>query len=129
MLVKESVPVVDPVAVGLKVTVNGTLCPAGTVIGNDKPLSLKEVLLMLSPVIVTLVPEALRVPDALPLLPTVTLPKLSDAGLSASCPSGAVPVPVSDSVRDGVCALLVNVSVPLADPAADGLNVTVNGRL
>lgn len=95
-------PVIDPAAVGLKVTVKGTLCPAGTVIGNDKPLTLNRGLLMLSLLIVTLAPEALRVPDALPLLPTVTLPKLSDAGLTASCPTGATPVPLRDSVAVGV---------------------------
>ena len=129
LLVKESVPVADPAAMGLKVTVKGTLCPAGTVIGNDRPLTLNEVLLTLSLLIVMLAPEALRVPDALPLLPTVTLPKLSDVGFTASCPTGAVPVPLSDSVVVGVCALLANERLPLAAPAAVGRNVTVNGRL
>lgn len=98
MLVKESVPLADPAAVGLKVTVKGTLCPAGTVIGNDKPLTVNEGLLTLLLLIVTLAPEAVRVPDEVPLLPTVTLPKLSDVGLTASCPTGAVPVPLSDAV-------------------------------
>lgn len=102
MLVKETVPVAVPVEDGLKVTVKGRLCPAAIVAGSDNPLTLKAALLVASPVIVTLAPEALRVPDALPLLPTVTLPKLRDAGLTASCPTGAVPVPLRDSVTVAV---------------------------
>lgn len=72
------------------------------VAGRDNPLTLKAALLDESEVIVTLAPEALRLPDALPLLPTVTLPKLSDVGLTASCPTGAAPVPLRDSVTVGV---------------------------
>jgi siroheme synthase len=40
-----------------------------------------------------------------------------------------VPVPVKVSAVEEVWALLVNVSVAVAAPAADGLKVTVNGTL
>ena len=102
MLVNESVALVEPVALGLKLTVNGTLWPAGIVTGRDNPLTLNPVLLVLSLLMVTLAPEALRNPDALLLLPTTTLPKLSDVGLTVSCPTGDVPVPLTDSVVVGV---------------------------
>lgn len=46
-----------------------------------------------------------------------------------SCVGAGVPVPVRDAVVVEGCALLLNVSVPLAAPAIEGLNVIVNGML
>jgi hypothetical protein len=48
---------------------------------------------------VTLAPLAVRVPDAVPLLPSTTLPRASVVGATASCPfAGIVVVPVPVTV-------------------------------
>ena len=128
LLVKVKVALTVTAAVGLNVTVKGTLCPAGTVTGSDKPLMVKTELLVLAPVTVTFAPVALRLPDAVPLSPTTTFPRESVAGVTESCPwLTATPLPVSDSVVVPGVALLVKVSVAFAVPAADGLNFTVKG--
>ena len=81
LLVKASVALADPAAVGVNFTVKGTLCPAAMVTGSVRPLRVNAELLMLSAVTVTLAPPALSDPDAVPLLPTTTLPRLSDVGV------------------------------------------------
>ena len=130
LLVKASVALTLAAAVGVNFTVKGMLCPAATVTGSDRPLTVKTELFVLAPVTVTLDPLALRLPDAVPLSPTTTLPRASVAGLTESCPElAAIPVPVSDSVVVPGVALLVKVSVAFAAPVADGLNFTVKGRL
>ena len=57
-------------------------------------------------------------------LPTVSLPKLSLAGLAPSRPL-ATPVPVSDRVAELSEALLVTVTAALKVPAALGLKTSV----
>ena len=51
-----------PAAVGLKVTVKGTLCPAAIVSGNVRPPKVKAELLELAEDKVTLPPLAVRFP-------------------------------------------------------------------
>jgi hypothetical protein len=41
----------------------------------------------LAEVTVTLAPDALKLPDAVPLLPTVMLPSFSVVGFTLSCPA------------------------------------------
>jgi hypothetical protein len=64
-----------------------------------------------------------------PLLPTDTLPKLREVGLSRSCPEAAVdPVPSNVTVMVGfVGSLLVMVKLPVTAPAAVGLKVRDTG--
>jgi hypothetical protein len=61
-------------------------------------------------------------------VPTVTLPKLSLVGLSASKPL-ATPVPVNETVPDASDASLEIVTVALKAPAALGANTRVKGVL
>jgi hypothetical protein len=130
LLVKVNVALTVAAAVGVNFTVKGTLCPAGIVTGSDKPLTVKTELFVLAALTVTLAPLALRLPDAVALSPTTTLPRGSVDGLTESCPwLTATPVPVSDSVVVPGVALLVKVSVAFAVPVADGLNCTVKGIL
>ena len=89
----------------------------------------KRALLLLAAVTVTLAPVAFKVPVAVPLLPTTTLPKLNVVGETESCPVAAIPVPVAVAVVVDGDALLVKVSVALAAPAVSGLKVTVNDVL
>ena len=79
---KVSVAVAEPVDCGVKVTVKGTLWPAGIVTGKESPLTVNADLLVLAAVTVTLAPLAESVPLPVPLVPTVTLPMSSVAGLT-----------------------------------------------
>ena len=100
--------------------VNGTLCPAGIVTGSDNPLIVKAELFVLAAVTVTLAPLAVKLPDPVPVPPLTTLPMASVEGEILSCPTAAVPVPVSVPVEVDGWPLLVTVSVALADPMLDG---------
>jgi len=63
-------PLTGPLAVGLKVTVNEVLCPAGNVKGKVSPLRLNPAPLALAAEIVRLVPPVLvSVSGKLELLP------------------------------------------------------------
>jgi hypothetical protein len=86
LLVKVSAALALPAELGLKVTVNDSLWPDGMVTGNDKPLKLNCELLLLALVMVMFAPVAVRVPVAVPLLPTVTLPRLIVEGDMANLP-------------------------------------------
>jgi hypothetical protein len=123
--VKVSVAVAAPVVCGLKVTENEVLWPPGMVTGRDIPATLNSELLELTAETVTLAPLAVRLPDADPLAPTITLPMLKVTGLTLSCPTAATPVPDSGTVSVGFVAFEVRVTVPLALPAAVGVNVTL----
>ena len=120
LLVTVNVALADPTAVGLKVIVKGTLCPAGIVTGSESPLMVNAELFVLAAVTVTLDPLAFKLPEAVPLEPSTTLPTASVEGEIPSCPVTAVPVPVKVSVEVVGCALLVAVSVALADPTLVG---------
>ena len=84
LLVRVSVAVCAPVVVGLKVTVNDALCPAPIVAGKDNPLTVNAELFDTAEFTVTLLPLALNVPVAMPLLPSATLPTAIDVGLTES---------------------------------------------
>ena len=77
-------------------------------------------LFVLAAVTVTLDPLAFKLPEAVPLEPSTTLPTASVEGEMLSCPATAVPVPVRVSVEVVGCASLVTVSVALADPTLVG---------
>ena len=126
---KLSVALAPPVVTGLKVTVKETLWPAGMVTGSDSPPTLNTELFVFAPVTVTLAPVAVSSPDELPLVPTTTLPRSMVVGLTASCPTAAVPVPDKGIVRVGFEASDVMMRFPLALPADDGANETLNVAL
>lgn len=129
LLVKVSVPLAAPVVRGPNVTVNEVLWPAGIVTGKERPPMLNTELLELAAVIVTLAPLAVKLPEALPLEPTTTLPRFRVVGFTVSCPTAALPVPESGIARLGLEAFDVTVTLPLALPAEAGVNVTVKVAL
>jgi hypothetical protein len=117
-LVKVRVEFAEPEDCGLKVTVNDLLCPAAIVTGRVSPLIVKRELLLLAAVTVTLAPVALRLPDAVPLLPTVTLPTLMVEGVTLSTPVATTePVPSRSMFRFGFDASESIVMLPLTVPA------------
>src|SRR5271170_424359 len=74
---------------------------------------------------VTLAPLAVRVPVAVPFVPTTTLPTATGE-LTLSVLTAAVPVPVRLATLGVFDALLANEAVAAAAPDAPGVNVTVN---
>jgi hypothetical protein len=119
-----SVALAAPLVSGLNVMVNGVLWPAGTVTGRERPPTLKTELLVLAAVTVTSAPLAVSVPEAVPLVPSITSPRAKVVGVTASCPGAAVPVPDTDSVVWASDALLARVTVALKLPVALGVNST-----
>jgi len=84
LLVKVSVAVCAPVVVGLKVTLNDALCPAANVNGRESPLTVNAELFDITELTVTLLPLALNVPVAVPLLPSGTSPTAIVVGVTDS---------------------------------------------
>jgi hypothetical protein len=125
-LVKVSVALAAPETCGLKVTLKDVLSPAWIFTGRESPPTLNAELFVLAPVIVIFAPLALRVPDATPLFPTTTLPKLLLPGLTVSCPREEVAEHVPESARlvRGFGASLLIASVPLNAPDAVGAKTT-----
>jgi hypothetical protein len=129
LLVTVKLAVAVPDVSGLKVMENEVLRPAGIVTGKLNPPMVNTELLVVAPVTVTLAPLAVNVPEALLLVPTTTLPRLSVPGLTASCPTAVVPVPDSAMLTLGFVASDVMLTLPDALPAACGANATVKTAL
>lgn len=129
MLVKVSVALAAPVTCGLNVTVNGALWPAGMVTGSESPLTLKTELFEFAAVTVTLEPLAFKLPEAVPLVPTTTLPTPNVVGVAVSWPAAPTPVPESGMVNVGLEAFEVIVTFPLSAAADGGVNDTLNVAL
>jgi hypothetical protein len=131
LLVNDALAEAAPVPVGVNVTVNETGVPTVTVTGNVKPVmanSVGFVPLNATDETVTLAPLAVKVPVAVPLVPTTTLP--TPIGLvAASVPCAPIPVPVRPMLRFGFWAFDVTLTLPLKLPADGGVNVTLNCTL
>lgn len=117
LLVNVRVALAAPATCGLNVKVKAALCPAVITAGSDRPLMVKLELFELAAVTVTFAPVALRLPDAVPLAPTNTLPTAKVAGVALNCPAATVAVPASGMVRVGLVPLDVTLASPLALPA------------
>lgn len=126
---KVSVALTAAETCGLKVTVNEVLWPAGMVTGSARPPTLNTELFELTAVTVTFAPLAVRFPDAVPLVPTTTLPRPRVVGETVSWPVAATPVPDSGIVSVGWDAFEVMVTLPLALAAVCGANATVKFAL
>lgn len=129
LLSKVSVPLAAPLDFGWKLTVKETLLPSSITAGSDKPLNANTELLLLAEVTVTFPPAAVSVPVAVPVLPTVTLPKLNEVGPTVNCVVGAIPFPLTLATVVGGEALLEKVSFALAAPLDCGRKLTVKDAL
>lgn len=108
--------------------VNGMLWPAGMVTGKEIPLITKTELFEVAPVTVTLPPLACNVPEAVPLVPTTTLPSPRVLGETPSCAVVTVLVPSPDSgiVNVGSDPFEVMVTLPVTLPVTFGAKETLN---
>jgi hypothetical protein len=125
-LVTVIVPALLPTALGLKITLNDMLCPALTVIGVSDPVKLNPAPLSLICAMVTLeFPEFVKVTLCVAEDPVFTFPKAMLVVLKASACIAATPVPLSAIAAGEVGALLTTLILPVAAPAAAGLNCTL----
>jgi hypothetical protein len=127
LLVTDSVPAAEPAAVGVNDKVTGRLEVGLIVAGSVTPLYANgpdtEI-----PLTVTLAELLLLVSVTVCLLlavPTVSLPKLKEVGLSVSCPAWGAPVPLRAIAVGEVAALLTNDKLPVTLPDAVGAKLTV----
>jgi hypothetical protein len=108
-------PVSAPAAAGANVTLKVKVCPAERVKGKLNPLMVNPVPLKLAWDTVTLAPpELVRVAFSVLLLPTCTLPKLTEP--AARVP-GVTPVPERGMAKVAVGPLLVIARFTLLFPA------------
>ena len=114
-----------PLDCGVKVAVKEALCPAAMVAGKVKPLTLNSAVLGVMEDTVTLDPDAVSVAVAALLDPTVTLPKLSVAGLTVNW---LRTVPVPESGMERVVPELMT-RLPVALPLVCGANVIPKVKL
>ena len=97
--------------------------------GKEIPLSVNEVLFEVALLTVTLPPLAVKFPDPVPLLPTITFPRLRVPGLNPSWVPVTDPVPVSEIVGTASDALLATEREALKAPEASGVNLMLIGVL
>src|SRR5579871_2430137 len=94
------------------------------VTGSERLPTLNSELLTEAAVTVTLDPVALIVTGIVLLDPTLTLPKLKVLGLTEN-PPDAVPLPLKVIEELGVAAVETSEMLPLEDPLAVGVKVTL----
>lgn len=128
LLVNVSVALEAPEALGVKVTVKGADWPAAMVAGRVIPESTNSLLLLPAEETITEAPAAVKLPFREALAPTVTVPKLSVAGETDSCP-WAVAVPESGMLSGEFEAFDTTERVPLLEPEAVGAKVAVKVTL
>lgn len=122
-LTTETEPVLAAAEDGLNTTVNMVLCDGAKVIGALTPVRLSpEPVTPICEIEAGLLPVLVTVTVLLAELPTFTLPKLSEAGLSESVLVAATPVPLQPIAVAELAALLVRLMLPLAAPAVCGAN-------
>lgn len=118
-----TLPLTDPTAAGLKITLKLALWPAFRVNGAVIPLTLNPVPVALTPETVTLVAlELLKVRVCVCCVPTVTLPKDALVGLAASVPEFEVALPDTANFTRLFAALLITATFALKDPDIAGVN-------
>jgi len=119
--VKVMLPVALPVAEGVNCVLKVRFCPAGIVVGSERPLTPKPVPETVARFTTTLaLPVLVNVTVCVPVCPTITFPKFTEAGETAR--PGCVPVPLNEITRGEFVASLTTVKVPEAAPADEGAN-------
>jgi hypothetical protein len=122
-----SVPVLVPVAVGVKVTSIAQLAPAAT-LAPHVLVCANSPLIPILPIVSAVLPVLLRlIACAALLVPTNWFP--NDRGLGDRVTVDATPVPVKATVCGLPLALSAIVRVPLRAPAAVGVKVTLIAQL
>jgi len=117
--------VLVPGLVGEYVTDKLALAPAAKDKGKASPLKVKLLPVMVAAEIVRpAVPVFDRVSACIWLLPTATLPKLMEPGVTARVPLVAFAVPLSETVTDGSAAFDAMARLAVFVPELVGENLT-----
>lgn len=125
LLTIETLPLALPADVGANLALNVVLSPAPKVSGAVIPVALKPVPETVTAEIVTVpVPPFVSVMVCELLVPAATLPNAVLVGAAASC--ACVPAPLNMIVVGEFGALLTIEMLPLALPAATGVNLALN---
>jgi hypothetical protein len=129
LLVTVTLPEKLPEVVGANVMLKDVDCPAARVTGNTKPAALNPAELMLICETDTLeLPVFARVIVCVPLVPVVTLPKLSEAGDTVSWATCDTPVPARATTSGEFSVLFTRVSLPERLLAEAGVKLTVKAE-
>ena len=124
LLVTVKVPEAFPAAVGLNIALKLALAPAARVTGSESPDTEMPAPEADTPEIVMLdVPELVSDRAWVDCDPTVTLPKLSEAGFAVKSEAFATPDAVSATIIGELGALLLIIIFPLAGPVAAAVKV------
>jgi hypothetical protein len=132
LLAKEAVAVAAPLAVGENFTVKFTGVAVVTVTGNVRPVTVNSDALvppMVTDATVTLPPVAVKVPVAVPLAPSPTLPTAIGDVTAKVVLVEATAVPLNGMERLGLDASDVMVTLPLKLPVDCGEKVTLSDVL
>ncbi len=122
-----TVPLAVVVPVGANVKVSVTFCPGVNVSCAVTPLSLKPVPTTLTLEIVRLeLPELLSVTACVPVVPSVTLPKLTVFELTPRTNVAATPVPVRGIAVGEFATLLTIETLPVTAVVPVGAKFTLN---
>ena len=125
MFTSVSEPVTAPAVVGAKLTVKLDVPPAAIVKGVESPVSPKPVPDSAALLIVRMPDPGFETVTVCVLVtPVVTLPKLTEAGVTEIC--DCTPVPLSAMLAGELVALLITDTAPLKLPLAVGANATLN---
>jgi hypothetical protein len=130
LLVTVKVPEAFPAAVGLNIALKLALAPAARVTGSESPdteipapeAETREIVMLDDPELVS--DRAWADWD-----PTVTVPKLSEAGLAVKSETFATPVAVNATIIGEFGALLLIIIFPLAGPLAAAVNVAATAAV
>jgi len=126
LLVTVTLPERLPALAGSNVTLNEVACPAASVSGTVKPVALNPAPLSLICERVTLaLPLLVTVTLCVVLVPVVMLPKLSDAGATASWRTGEMPAPARATTSGELGVLFTSVRLPAKLLAEAGVNPMV----
>jgi hypothetical protein len=126
LLVTVTLPIKLPMVIGANVALNEADCPAASVRGSAKPVSLNPAPLTLICERDTLeLPVFVRLTLCVALVPVVMLPKLSEDGDALSWRTGETPVPAKETTSGELGVLLTSVRLPEKLLAEGGLKPTV----
>ena len=128
LLTSETLPVTLPVAVGAKSTLKEVLLSTPRVRGSESPLTLNSDPVTLAAEIVRLAePVFFKTTGRALVVPTVTFPKLTLAGVTERNPTpGTVPFPESPIAVGELEAVLTSEMLPVTLPVVLGVKLAVN---
>jgi len=124
VLATTTVPEAFPAVVGLNIAFTLALAPEFNVMGRESPeREMPGPDAEIAEIVTLDEPEFVRRTDCVASEPTLTLPKLTEAGETVRFEDFGMPVPLKRMTVGELGALLLIIIFPLAGPVAAALNV------